>query len=166
MSFIDAFRVLNGFKRRRVIRDYVVIGAVAATAYMEPIFTEDIDIIVLVDSDEEYLSTFRRIAELAEAQDGMHQTLGGVPVQLFPSTTKPLYLSTLEGARLSRIGRMRVKIASPEHLVLLYLEAFRAKDQFRVRFLLPNSDSDQLQQLLERFDDEEDTLASRLHALL
>ena len=64
MSFTDAFRVLNGFKRRRIIRDYVVIGAVAATAYMEPIFTEDIDIIVLVDSDEEYLSTFRRIAVL------------------------------------------------------------------------------------------------------
>ena len=62
MSFTDAFRVLNGLKRRLVIRDYVVIGAVAATAYMEPIFTEDIDIIVLVDSDEEYLSTFRRIA--------------------------------------------------------------------------------------------------------
>ena len=29
MSFIDAFTALNGLKRRKVIRDYVVIGAVA-----------------------------------------------------------------------------------------------------------------------------------------
>ena len=59
MSFTDAFRILNGLKRRKIIKDYVVIGAIAATAYMEPIFTEDIDVIVLVDSDEEYLRAFR-----------------------------------------------------------------------------------------------------------
>ena len=49
MTFTDAFRKLNGLKRRKVIRDYVVIGAIVATAYMEAIFTEDIDLIVLVD---------------------------------------------------------------------------------------------------------------------
>ena len=53
MSFTEAFRALNGLKRRKVIRDYVVIGAVAATTYMEPVFTEDVDVIVLVDTDEE-----------------------------------------------------------------------------------------------------------------
>ena len=52
MSFADAVRVLNVLKRRRVIRDYALIGAVAATAYMEPMFTEDLDIIVLADTSD------------------------------------------------------------------------------------------------------------------
>ena len=83
MSFTDAFRALNGLKRRKIIRDYVVIGAVAATNYMEPVFTEDIDIVVLVDTDEEYRSTFTAISQHAEAQDGMHQVLGACRYSYF-----------------------------------------------------------------------------------
>ena len=165
MSFTDAFRALNGLKRRRVIRDYAVIGAIAATAYMEPIFTEDIDVIILVDTDEEYLRTFRRVAELAEAQEGMHHILGGVPVQMFPSTTNLLFGDTFDQARLVRIGRLRAKFASPEHLILLYLEPFRQKDRLRILHLLPNANLDSVRTLLERFDDEKGTLASKLQTL-
>ena len=165
MSFTEAFRVLNGLKRRKVIRDYVVIGAVAATSYMEPVSTEGIDVIVLVDSDEEYRSTFGAIAKVAEARDGMHQVLGGVPIQMFPSTTIPLYRDTLEGARQIRVGNLRVKFASAEHLILLYLLAFRERDHHRVRDLLRNIDEDRLTYLLERFDDDEATLANRLRGL-
>jgi predicted nucleotidyltransferase len=162
MSFTEAFKVLNGLKRRKVIRDYVVIGAVGATNYMEPVFTEDIDVVVLVDTDEEYRRTFAAIAQQTEAQDGMHQVLGGVPVQLFPSTIMPLYRDTLEGALQVRFGNLRVKFASAEHLILLYLLAFRERDHLRVRSLLLNIDEGRLQELLDRFDDEENTLAGRL----
>ena len=61
MAFIDAIRRLNRWKQRRLIRDYAIIGAVAATFFMEPVFTEDIDVIILVESDAEYLQTFRRL---------------------------------------------------------------------------------------------------------
>ena len=52
MSFVDAIRILNRLKQRRVIRGYVVFEAVAATAYVDPVLTQDLDIIVLVDTDE------------------------------------------------------------------------------------------------------------------
>lgn len=165
MSFADSLRALNGLKRRKVIRDYVVIGAVAATRYMEPVFTEDIDVIVLIETDEEYRSTFRAVAQHAEAQDGMHQVPGGVPVQLFPSNIMPLYQDTLEAALPVRLGNIRVKIATPEHLILLYLLAFREKDQIRVRYLLGNIEEGRLERLLGRFDDAEGTLARRLQNL-
>lgn len=166
MSFTDAFRALNGLKRSRVIRDYAVIGDLATTAYMEPIFTEDIDVIILVDTDEEYLRTFRRVAELAEAQEGMHHVLEGVPVQMFPSTTNPLFGDTFDQARLVRIGRFRAKFASPEHLILLCLEPFRQKDRLRIVHLLTNANMDLVRSLIERFDDEKGTLASKLQTLL
>lgn len=132
MSFVDAIRTLNGLKRRGIIRDYVIIGAVAATAYMEPVLTEDLDIVVLADSDEDYVRDFRRVAEVADGMEGMHLILGGIPVQMFPSTTKPLYEATLPQARSTRIGGLRTKLAKPEHLILLYLEAFRDKDHQRI----------------------------------
>lgn len=166
MSFADAVRILNSLKRRRVIRDYVLIGSVAATFYMEPMFTQDLDVIVLAESDDEYVEMFRRVAQFAEGQEGMHYTLGGVPVQIFPSTIKPLYLDTLKNARQARIGNIRVKVASPEHLILLSIEAFRAKDKLRIQQLLSAVDMGRLTTLLERFDDEESTLAQRLQSLL
>ena len=165
MSFTEAFKSLNGLKGRKIIRDYVVIGGVAATTYMEPVFTEDIGVIVLVDTDEEYRRVFGAICQEAQAQDGMHLMLGGVPVQLFPSTIMPLYRDTLEGANQVRLGNLRLKIASAEHLILLYLLAFREKDQFRVRYLLGNIDEERLRQLLERFDDDKNTIALRLQGL-
>ena len=165
MSLPDAVRLLNTLKKRRVIKDYALMGAVAATVYMEPVFTEDLDIIVLVDTDEAYRQAFRRMAEFAEGQEGMHYVLAGVPVQMFPTTTKPLYHNALETARKARIGDVRVKVASPEHLILLYLEAYREKDHFRIRHLLPVADMEYLNGLLERFDDEEGLLAHRLQTL-
>lgn len=96
----------------------------------------------------------------------MHHVLGGVPVQMFPSTTKPLYKDVLEGARPVRIGGLRVKVASAEHLIVLYLEAFREKDRYRIRRLLPIADANRLQRLLVKFDDENKTLAGRLQTLL
>ena len=95
----------------------------------------------------------------------MRQVLGGVPVQLFPSTLIPLYRDTLENARQVRLGNLRVKFASAEHLILLYLLAFRERDHLRVCYLLNGIDEGQLQGLLERFDDEQRTLASRLQSL-
>jgi predicted nucleotidyltransferase len=95
----------------------------------------------------------------------MHYVLGGVPVQMFPSTTKPLYRDTVEKARTARIGNLRVKVASPEHLIVLYLEAFREKDQFRIHHLLRVADETRLHSLLERFDDEKRTLTRRLQEL-
>ena len=66
MPFAGAIHRLNGLRDSGVIPDYVLIGAVAATAYMEPVFTEDLDVAVLVDSDEQYLEAFRRASAVAE----------------------------------------------------------------------------------------------------
>lgn len=64
-----------------------------------------------------------------------------------------------------RIGGLRVNFASIEHLILLYLQAFREKDQLRVRILDRLADAAQLNELLRRFDDTEKRLTRRLQAL-
>lgn len=165
MGFIEAIQEMNRLKQRRVIKDYAVFGAVAATFYMEPIFTEDIDVIVLVNSDEEYIETFRRAGEFAQGMEGMHYIFGDVPVQLFPTTVKPVYRDALENALNKRIENTKVKVVGPEHLILLYLESFRPRDHFRIQHLRPKANIELLDQLLERFDDARGTLASRLQTV-
>lgn len=96
MSFTGAIRILNDLKTKKVIRDYAIFDAVAATAYMEPITTEDMHIIALADDDEEYLWVFRRVSGLAERIEGMHIVLDDVPVQIFPTSLKPIYRDALD----------------------------------------------------------------------
>ena len=165
MPFAAAISALNELKRRRVIKGYAIIGAVAATYYMEPRATEDLDVIVLVDTDEEYLEVYRLITEHSEGLDGMHQILGGIPVQTFSSTVSPLHRDTVENARTVRSGNLRACVATLEHLILLFLVANRELDRWRVRSLLPDAGVDQLNSLLERFDDPKETLARRLAGL-
>lgn len=165
MALVDAVAALNRFKRRRIIRDYAITGAVAATAYMEPVFTEDIDVVILADTDAEYLRAYGAIAGESETMEGMHHILGGVPVRIFPSTVMPLYRDAVERARKVRIGNTRAKVATAEHLILLYLTANRPRDRLRVGYLLEDADESGLQSLLERFDDSQKTLAGRLQNL-
>ncbi len=166
MSFADAIRRLNDLKQRGLIRDYAVIGAVAATAYVEPVLTQDVDVVVLVDSDDEFWETYRRVGDAAEGIDGMHHILGGRPVQMFPSTIKPIYRDTLTAARQTRIGDAMVKVASPEHLVALALGAFRYKDKLRIAELLElqGTDREGIWRLIGEFDDEDGSLAERFRS--
>ena len=167
MSFVDAFRRLNQLKRRRLIRDYAVVDAVAAAAYVEPVLTEDVDVVVLADTDDEFWEAYRRVGEAAEGLEGMHHILGGRPVRMFPTTIKPIYRDALANARQTRIGNVRVKVASPEHLVVLALEAFRYKDKLRIAELLamPTTDLAAIWKLIEEFDDEDRTLAGRFRSV-
>ena len=164
-SFASAISVLNGLKRKNIIREYAVLGAVASAAYVEPVFTEDLDIIVEVGSDDEYVELFRRVADQADRMEGMHLVLAGVPVQIFPSTLSPLFAEALRDARNARVGRSRTRVVRPDHLIVLYLEAFRAKDRPKLIDLLNVADEPMLAKIVRRFDDQEGTLGSRLEAI-
>ena len=128
-------------------------------------FTEDADIIVLVDTDEEHRDVFRKVGEAAQGMSGMHYVFDDVPIQLLPTTTLPLCRDTLDKARTTRIGSVPIKVATPEHLVIMCLEAFRPKDQVRILLLLPVSDAATIRSLLGEFDHDQGTLAKRLSSL-
>ena len=94
----------------------------------------------------------------------MHVVLGRTPVRMFPTTVKSLYLHTLVQARAVRLGNLSVTVVSPERLILPCLEAYREKDQNRIRSLLPEADTEVVVGLLKEFDDD-GTLTARLQTL-
>jgi hypothetical protein len=80
-------------------------------------------------------------------------------------TTKPLFRDVVEPALTARLDNVRVKVATPEHLILLLQEAHRPKDRLRIPYLLEAADDETLTRLLERFDDEQGNLAKKLEAI-
>lgn len=154
-AFYEAAKVLDGLKRKKVIADWAVYGAVAYIFHEEPIETGDMDVFVVVKDDADYfLNVF---AALREQGPMTHEAatflLGGVPVQVFPTVGKPLWEDVVQQAVVGNIGDQPVKVASREHLIILALTAFRpAKDWGRIVQLYQRADHQKLRALLERFD--------------
>ena len=115
MPFAGAIQRLSEFKDTGVILGFVIIGAVAATVYIEPVFTEDLDNVVPVDSGEDYYEVFRRASVVAERVEGMHLFFDDTPVQLFPTTMKPVYRDVLVQAEQAQVNGAAVKVAFAEH---------------------------------------------------
>lgn len=157
-------RVLNQLKLRRKLKDYAIFGAVASTYYIEPIYTEDIDIIVYANTDLEYISIWRELAKFAQKKLDFGFIISDTKVQIQPISIHPLYESALKNAKVVRIGNIRTKLVDREHLILLALRAFRQKDIYKAGFLLKGANWDYLNLLLERFD-EDGSLKQRLQRI-
>lgn len=119
MSFTDALVALNGRKQRQIIKDYAGVGAVAATTYMEPVFTEDLNVIILVENDEEYQQHIPGDCPGSRIPRRDAPSVGWYPRTVISFDNR----DAVEGARLVRAGNISVKIASAEHLILLYLQS-------------------------------------------
>lgn len=173
MSGSEPFRriavALNQLKRGRVVRDWVIYGAVAYTFHEEPIETADLDVLVLVGSDADYFErVFPALRELGPmVGDAATFLIYGIPVQVFPAQGNPLWEDTLRGAVRGRIGNVPVKVASREHLIVLALVSYRpGKDWGRIAQLYQKADTRKLYELLRRFDNGERLLHRRLERLL
>lgn len=145
-------RILNQLKRKRRLRGYAIFGAVAASYYMAPIYTDDIDVLVLADTDQEYISIWRELSQHAERTKGFGFIIAKTETQILPTSIDPLYENALRKAQLVRVGGVTTRIVDREHLILMALKANRSKDRFRALMLLEEADMVYLHSLLQRFD--------------
>lgn len=152
LDVISVVKIFNHLKVKKRVRDYAIFGAVASTFYIEPIFTDDIDIIVFAETHLEYISIGRELAKLATRKLDFGFIIADTKVQIQPTSIHPLNGSALINARPIRIGNIRTKIVDREHLILLHLRAFGDKDVYKARLLLRKADWKYLDSLIERFD--------------
>src|SRR5581483_3526861 len=78
-------QVLNEMKSRGIVLDYAIGGAVAATFYVEPIDTADLDVFVALPDTGSPIVTLTAVEEYLSQQGhhfvGEHVSIFGVPVQ-------------------------------------------------------------------------------------
>lgn len=163
---IEALRTLSQLKREGLIRDYAIGGGYAVNYYLEPILTYDLDIFVLMTTDEEYSALYQYFRSSKYKIESVYIVIEGMPVQFLPSFISPLIDEAISRAKRIRVKGVPSKVLTVEYLIATLLMAFRPKDKMVIPHLLEQADKGLLDEILERFSDEKAPLDKRLGRIL
>lgn len=127
--------MINEMQADGVISHYAIGGAVAATFYLEPAATLDVDVFVLLSNPSGVLVSLTPIYEYLKARGGVedreHIVLGDWPVQ-FLVPASDLEREAVVASVPVDVEGIRTWVMLPEHLVAIALATGRAKDHLRV----------------------------------
>jgi hypothetical protein len=132
----SALAVINGMRDTGVIGKYAIGGAVAASFYLEPSATYDIDIFIPFDNAPgSAIASLSPIYEYLLKRgckaDGAHILVEGWQVQFLPADDA-LYKEAVNQAVETDVGGVKTWVMTAEHLMAIALKTGRAKDLIRV----------------------------------
>jgi len=166
LSFYNVIKVLNDAKLEGIFRNYAIMGGYAVNYYVEPTFTSDIDIVVLVGTDADYTKIFAYFTQRGYKMVNLYVVIDNTQVQFFPSTISPLYESAVINANTIPFRDTTTRIVTAEHLVALLLVSYRPKDKIRIMELLKVVNEDSLWGIVRRYDSEQNPIFQRLKEIL
>lgn len=130
--------VLNRLEQEGAFVRYAIGGAMAATFYVEPLLTFDLDVFILLQPGASALISLSPIYEVLRARGYSEEQecvlIEGVPVQFLPAYNA-LVEEALAQAREVDYEDVRTRVVRAEHLVAICLQTGRDKDRERVRLL-------------------------------
>ncbi len=139
-----------------IIKSYAIGGAVAATFYIEPTATYDIDIFVPFQQESGAVlvslsGIFDYLMRRGYRPAGAHIVIEGWQVQFLPADDS-LLGEALEQAVGQAVGETKTRVMTPEHLMAIALRTGRGKDLIRLTQFVENKAFDpvKLNQILER----------------
>ncbi len=139
----EALQVIEDLTRLGIIKAYAVGGGVAATYYIEPVLTYDLDIFFI--PVKEGLDELAPIYEFARSRGYAEQAeallIEGFPVQFIPAYNDLVREAVADAATL-RYRDVEAKVVRSEYLTAIALQTGRAKDRERVIRLLEEADID------------------------
>jgi hypothetical protein len=138
-------QILNALERDGVILRYAIGGAMAATFYVEPVLTFDLDIFVLLPRTAGLLLTLTPLYDALRrrgyVEEGECVTIEGVPVQFLPAFNA-LIEEALSEAVDTRYEQTPTRVLRAEHLIAIAVQTGRDKDRQRARLLLEHASMD------------------------
>ena len=140
-------QVLNEMERDGVFTRYAIAGAMAATFYVEPLLTFDLDVFVVLPQAPGGLLTLAPLYDALRARGYSEQEnecirIEGVPVQFLPAYN-PLVEEALKEAQEIMYEDVPARVLRSEHLLAICLQTGRSKDRERVRILREQAKLDQ-----------------------
>jgi hypothetical protein len=132
----SALTVINEMQDAGVIGKYAIGGAVAATFYIEPTSTYDIDVFIPFENiPGSSLASPGKIYDYLLPRgyktQGAHFFIGGWQVQFLPAEDD-LYKEALSQAVETQVGGVKTWVMTAEHLIAIALKTGRAKDFIRI----------------------------------
>jgi hypothetical protein len=152
----NALRVIDQMCRDGVVQSYAIGGAVAATFYVEPTSTYDIDVFVPFQEDTGLALSpiYGYLSVRGYKPEGAHVTIEGWQVQFLPADDALLKEALREAneAKVTEAGDIKTKVMSAEHLMAIALRTGRGKDLIRLEQFVQHKAFDEasLSRILER----------------
>lgn len=149
-----ALIVIEEMTRMGIIKSYAIGGGIAATYYIEPVLTYDLDVFFI--PVKEGLDELAPIYEFARnrgySEEAEAILIEGFPVQFIPAYNDLVQEAVAE-ALVTRYHDVQVRILRPEYLTAIALQTGRAKDKERVVRLLESGtlDRDVLSRIVEKY---------------
>ncbi|RLD17141.1 MAG: hypothetical protein DRI36_04600 [Caldiserica bacterium] len=133
--------ILNELKKKKIIVDYAICGAVATLRWAEPIFTQDLDILVVLPEHIER----GKILDLSSIYNflksmGYSKWIGqwilveNIPVEFIPADE--ISKEAVKKAARVKFEGVYTKVIKPEYLIVMFLIAGRDKDIMKINLLL------------------------------
>ena len=157
---------LNDIKKRGIIQDYAIGGGYAVMFYDIPITTYDVDVLVVLPSEDDYHRLYEHFRERGAKIEDVYIFINDMPVQFLPNYISPLFNSAIEEANEIEFEGVHSKFVSIEYLIALLLTAFRPKDRIRIQSLLDKADKNILKDIIKRFDNDKGQLFERYKKVL
>lgn len=140
MNIEAVLHALEEMVGQGVLESYAIGGAVAATYYLEPVSTQDIDVFVRLRTQpgKQILDPspiFGFLSERGYGMEGEYAVIEGWPVQ-FLAPPGALGEEAVDQAQTVDAGGFTVRILGAEHLAAIALATGRAKDKARLLMFL------------------------------
>lgn len=156
----NTIKVINELKYYRVIEDYAIGGAIGVLKWVEPFFTRDLDVfIILPQKEKDKHETIISLSPLYDylQQKGYKEWIGqwiiieGLPVEFIPA--EGLAIEAVESAVEIEFEEIKTKVMTPEYLIPLLSQAGRDKDIIKIRMLLDEAkvDMEKMQAILIKY---------------
>jgi hypothetical protein len=132
-----ALQVIEEMTRLGIIKAYAIGGGIAATYYIEPVLTYDLDVFFLPVKEglDELVPIYEFARSRAYPEQAEALLVEGFPVQFIPADND-LVREAVAAAATLKYRDTEAKVVKAEYLVAIALQTGRAKDRERVVRLL------------------------------
>ena len=149
-----ALKVIEEIARQGIIKTYAIGGGIAATYYIEPLLTYDLDIFFIpIKGGLDLLSPiYDYCGERGFGNKDEAILIEGFPVQFIPAYNDLVH-EAVENASTLQYRDVEARVVTAEYLAAIALQTGRAKDRERVIRLLDEADIDRtvLNRILDSF---------------
>ncbi len=156
MQIQEVIKTINQMQADGVVEHYAIGGAVAATFYLEPVATLDVDVFISFKAEAgKLLVSPQPIFDYLKARgctvQGEYIIIAGWPVQFLPPTG-PLVEEALRESLTRDVEGTAARVFTAEHLAAIALQTGRARDKARLLQFIETGalDAKKFQAILER----------------
>lgn len=166
LKLTKVLQLINKIKEKGIIKDYAIGGGYALNYYIEPTLTYDLDLFILIDTDQGFHDLYNHIRDQKYRIENVYIVIEELPVQFLPSYIKPFIKEGISNAKEITIENTKTKVLTLEYTIVNLLWSFRPKDRMILPDLIGMADRKLLCNIIERYSDEETPLCERFKKIL